>query len=112
MNTNTATKMAKYQGRRDGDAVIYLLNPPYEYSKETYNDETDDYDVQTFLASYVVVSAVPHVYTQGPETYIFPAKMSGDIFEIESYGELEGSYKGGMDHQQALSNLGEGYQIS
>jgi len=45
----------------------------------------------------------------GPETYIFPAKKSGDIFEVADWGELNGSYRGGFDHAEALK--GAGYEV-
>lgn len=37
------------------------------------------------------------------ETYIFPATAAGDFVDMV---ELEGSFKGGMDHAEALSNIG------
>lgn len=39
----------------------------------------------------------------GPETYIFPADKTG---EIVNWSELDGSFKGGLDHEQALVNAG------
>jgi len=41
-----------------------------------------------------------------PETYIFPCTIDGTITD---WGELQGSYKGGMSHAQALLNAG--YEI-
>lgn len=51
---------------------------------------------------HVVVSSVIAPYT-GPETYIFPSNAAGDVI---SYSELDGSYRGGLDHKQALENAG------
>ena len=51
--------------------------------------------------NYVIVSAV--VAYSGPETYIFP---SNELGEITDYGELEGSFRGALNHEQALKGLG------
>lgn len=51
---------------------------------------------------YIVVSATV-VPSSGPETYIFPADENG---KITDWGELPGSYRGGLDHAQALMNGG------
>lgn len=58
------------------------------------------------LPAYVVVSAVS-VPFDGPETYIFTANSEG---AITSYMELEGSFKGGLDHAEALRRAG--YEVS
>jgi hypothetical protein len=57
---------------------------------------------------YVVVSAVTLSWVglfngPGPETYIFPATRDGDITD---WIELEGSFQGDLDHEQALKNAG------
>jgi hypothetical protein len=57
------------------------------------------------IHSYVIVSAVDAMFS-GPETYIFPANEDG---QIQDYGELEGSYRGGFDHVTALE--GAGYAV-
>ena len=46
---------------------------------------------------FVVVSAIRHDWAH--ETYIFPANAAG---EITDWGELPGSYWGGMSHEEAL----------
>jgi hypothetical protein len=51
---------------------------------------------------YVIVSAAYAMFS-GPETYIFPANEKG---EVTSWGELDGSYRGGTDHARALRNAG------
>ncbi len=53
-------------------------------------------------SEYVVVSAVVALYS-GPETYIFPADETG---HITGYGELDGSYRGGLSHETALRDAG------
>lgn len=40
---------------------------------------------------------------QGPETFLFPADGKGNI---TSWGELDGSFRGAIDHEQALRNAG------
>jgi hypothetical protein len=93
---NTAKKIAPWKGRPEGDCAVYELDPPIEWK----DDET---------LQYVIVSAVPFVLVGDPETYIFPAKKCGDIFDIDDWLELEGSFRGDMDHARALRGLG--YEI-
>ena len=66
---------------------IYELDPPLEGAKT------------------VVVSA-NNVMFSGPETYIFPAAKQGDVYEITDWCELDGSYRGGLDHDEALGYAG------
>lgn len=54
---------------------------------------------------YVVVSATHAMHT-GAETFIFPADSEG---KVTDWGELEGSYRGGLSHEEALE--GAGYSI-
>lgn len=96
---NIAKKLCKYAGRPDGDAAVYELDPPVDYFEDWGSDKKSS-------TAYVVVSAVPHVLTQGPETYIFPVEKTGDVFTVVDYSELEGSFKGSMDHAKALEGLG------
>lgn len=51
---------------------------------------------------FVVVSAA-FTIDQGPETYIFPANEDGEVLK---WGELEGSFIGKMDTEQAIKNAG------
>lgn len=86
-----ARQIAVLKGWR-GDARAYTLTPP--------------------LSGYsvVIVSAAAATYT-GPETYIFGARGSAedDGWEVADWTELEGSYRGGLDHAEALSDAG--YEI-
>ena len=66
---------------------IYELDPPHEGAK-------------------VVVVSANNVMFSGPETYIFPAEKRGDVYEISDWGELDGSYRGGLDHAEALRLAG------
>ena len=74
-----------------GRARAYEVDPPMQYDDEK-------------ATSYVVVSAV--VAYSGPETLIFPAKKQGDVFDVINFGELEGSFRGALDHEAALNNAG------
>jgi hypothetical protein len=79
---------------KGGSMKLFRVSPPVNYRD---GEETN----------YLIVSAIPSAFDTGnPETYIFPANKKG---EIVSWGELEGSYRGGMSHEKAL--LGLGYEI-
>lgn len=74
----------KLSGAFCGEARLFKMEPPLEKHK------------------YVVVSAVVAEFS-GPETYIFPANKKG---EIKDWGELEGSQRGTLSHEDVLSDLG------
>ena len=78
----------------NGHASLYKLDPPLE--SISYIDDTKSYH------KYVIVSAA-NVMFSGPETYIFPATETGDIV---SWLELDGSIRGKLSHEKALSNAG------
>ena len=80
-----------------GNQKLYKLDPPM-----TVTDWDDENTIE--VHEYVVVSAT---YAFGPETYIFPADENG---EVTSYSELDGSYQGGLNHEQALNNAG--YEVT
>ena len=61
-------------------------------------------DTDLSPSGYVIVSAMA-MYS-GPETYIFPADEAG---KVTDWGELDGSYRGGLDHDAALT--GAGYTV-
>lgn len=82
-----------------GKAHLYELSEPVEFD---YDFETDTNKQET---NYVIVSATTVLYS-GPETYIFPASKEGNIL---SWQELSGSFRGALDHAQALQNAG--YQV-
>lgn len=79
-----------------GNQRLYQLKPPMKY-EDGYGE-----DAKKKTAKFVVVSAVAVMCT-GAETYIFPADKKG---KITDWGELDGSYRGGLDHEQALHNAG------
>jgi hypothetical protein len=73
-----------------GHASLYKLTPPITYDGRSIE--------------HVVVSSVGDDWVC--ETYIFEADSAG---EVKNWGELPGSYKGGVGHECAL--FGAGYQI-
>jgi hypothetical protein len=97
MVMKTATELRKLEGFEDGR--LFKLSEPVAYD---YDYDTGEYKSTT---EHVVVSAVRAMFS-GPETYIFPADESG---EVVNWCELEGSFKGGLDHQRALE--GAGYEV-
>ena len=67
------------------DGRLYKLDPPVP-------------------TEFVLVSAIQAAFDTGmPETFIFPADEDG---KVTSWGELEGSFQGGQDHEKALRGLG------
>lgn len=85
------------------EAWLYRLEPPMEVAGYDYvNDDSDKFVAITHIYEYVIVSAVVADYT-GPETYIFHADSDGKALDML---ELDGSYRGGLDHAQALANAG------
>ena len=75
-----------------GIAKLYRVSPPVRFNGQK-------------RASWIIVSGVDAMFS-GPETYIFPASAKG---EVRDWGELEGSFRGSIDHNQALRNAG--YEI-
>lgn len=51
---------------------------------------------------HVIVSAA-NALLSGPETYIFGCDKDGRVVD---WSELDGSFKGGLSHDQALRNAG------
>lgn len=90
-----------------GEARVYQVDPPMAY--RNYGAGNDDYLTEGTEArtEYVIVSAV--VAYSGPETYIFPARPSSDRpggFESINSLELPGSFRGALNHAQALDGAG------
>lgn len=71
-----------------GEAWLYELTPP-------------------FGPHQFVISSAANVLFSGPETYVFPASEAG---EVTSWSELEGSFRGGLNCDQAIRNMG--YEVS
>lgn len=53
---------------------------------------------------YVVISALDYAFDTGrPETLIFPSDKDGEPFRML---EMNGSYRGGTSHEQAIEGAG------
>lgn len=87
-NIGTAVKVKDLTGYT-GYAALYKVDPPMA--------GTD----------HVIVSATVAMFS-GPETYIFPAE-NAESERPSDWGELDGSYRGGLDHAEALA--GAGYEL-
>jgi hypothetical protein len=79
-----------------GDARLYKVTPAIRVPQ----DKT--LGTKAFKTGYLIVSAVAMFYS-GPETYIFPASEDGEVLD---WGELDGSFRGGLDHTRALAAAG------
>ena len=95
--SKTATQLKVLDGFV-GDARLYKLDPPLQEESWDDDDAPEEWE-------YVVVSAAVAMFS-GPETYIFGADKSG---KVVAWGELSGSYRGGLSHSEALS--GAGYSV-
>lgn len=95
---NTATYVGKAGGNwtPNGEARLYRLNPPVEFS-----DWDSDGEQYASITEHVTVSAVDVFGV--PETYIFPARPDGTAVSML---ELEGSARGMWDHAKALRDAG------
>jgi hypothetical protein len=82
-----ATELRKLT-KWNGDARLFRLQPPIT---------TEDGE-----SEFVVVSASIAPYS-GSETYIFAANDKGEVL---NWGELDGSFRGGLDHERALESAG------
>lgn len=71
-----------------GEGKMYRLDPPLDGNE------------------FVAVSAANVIFS-GPETYIFPCDENGNV---TSWGELEGSFRGSLDHEKAIRSAG--YEIT
>lgn len=87
----TATFIRDVKGGT-GTQRLYKVNPPVEYG---YGDTKS-------VTEYVVTSATKAMFS-GPETYIFPADADGTIVD---WSEMDGSFRGDLCHETALSNAG------
>ncbi len=81
--SKTAQRIKNLPGFR-GEACLYKCAPPLEGHE------------------YVVVSAAFAMF-DGPETYIFPADKDGEVID---WGELSGSLRGTLEHEDALQAAG------
>jgi hypothetical protein len=97
METKIATLIKDCSEHFWREAKLYRVSPPVEY-RISYSDN----DSPAKLAQYVIVSSTDVPFS-GPETYIFPSDAEGNVL---NWTELEGSYRGGLDIEKALSYAG------
>lgn len=99
-NTIIATKVRDLTGYQ-GDARLYRLSSPVEYTRYEENRETGAFEELALTTEWVVVSAA-NVMFSGPEVLIFPADEEG---VVTSWGEI-GGYRGGLSHTVAIEDTG------
>lgn len=92
MSTSKTATFIRSLSKFHSDARLYRLDPPCVYPEDWGNGET---------CEYVVVSATTVLGV--PETYIFGADENG---KVTQWLELPGSFKGALDHREALDNAG------
>jgi len=96
LQLGTATFVRKVTDWRS-DARLYRVDPPITYDNWGGGaPKTTD---------HVIVSAV--LAYSGPETYIFPAMADGEAINM---GELDGSQRGDVSHEEALEAAG--YEVA
>jgi hypothetical protein len=95
----TATKIKDLDDFR-GDASLYRLSIPL--SVDHWNEDSEEI---TKSYRYVIVSAAVAPFS-GPETFIFGSNKKGQIVD---WMELAGSFRGALDHAEALR--GAGYDL-
>jgi hypothetical protein len=79
-----------------GDARLYQLS----HSIQFHQWHGRSAEIRT--TNYVVVSAIYNRFS-GNETLIFPANSGGIVLD---WCELDGSFSGSKDHEQAIANAG------
>ena len=77
-----------------GEAKLYKLSEPIDFG---WDYESEDVEGKT---EYVVASGISNEF--GTETFIFATDQDGKVLD---WGELEGSFSGGIDHQEAIDGL-------
>lgn len=99
----TAVLVKKNLPGATGTAHLYRLDPPIEQKGWDGNVEATHEFVRV---SATIVPDYSGLGYGGPETYIFPADETGEVID---WGEMDGSYRGGLDHEEALR--GAGYEV-
>lgn len=98
MRKKTAMFLRDVSENFKGTARLYRVKP-----KAVWYEWPEDSDKRVRRTTRFIVTAATEVPYSGPETYIFPADRSG---KVKDWGELEGSYKGGLDHDEAIQRAG------
>lgn len=94
----TATQVAGPLKNFRGDARVFKLSEPHAYESEDDEKAPETYE-------HVLVSAAIVAF-EGPETYIFGAKQVDGKWRVNNWVEMDGSFKGALDHEKALQNAG------
>lgn len=89
--SRATAKMIRQLDGWTGDAALYELSKPIT-------------DRDGLKHKFVIASAT--LVLGSPETYLFPANAEGKCLD---FGELTGSYRGGLSHTKAL--LGAGFAV-
>ena len=89
-------KVATFVKQRNGtgDGRVYRVEPPIESQGQEHD--------------YVWVSAIHDQYAH--ETYILPCDADGEVIDGAWGADLDGSYRGGTDHAEALRR--GGYEVA
>lgn len=82
----------------NGHAQLFKLD---QVAKTKPYDETET----PLEFEYIIVSAAVVAFS-GPETYLFPGDENGQIL---AWGELPGSYRGGLHHMTAVTSFESDY---
>ena len=92
------------QRNGNGDGRVYRVDPPMAvHDWLAHHEESECVGTGDCAATdYVWVSAADVPFS-GPETYIFPCDSGG---KVTDWGEMDGSFKGSLDHERALLNAG------
>lgn len=99
----TATFIKDLEPRKRGTAKLYRVSPPLTQQCYCCDQVEAEYD-------YVIASALISPGAElgdRQEVLIFGADADGQML---SSGELDGSYRGGIDHEKALKNAG--YEVA
>jgi hypothetical protein len=86
----TAKIIKKFQGPK-GPMWLVKVKPPIIYEDKKITD-------------FIIVSAISCASdTLEPETYVFPSDENGTVLD---WLELDGSFRGDMDHKRAIESAG------
>lgn len=86
------------QHNGQGDGRVYRLDPPLHGSR--FDEGVGDYVKVPYEHVWVSAAVVPW---SGPETYVFGCTPEGTVLD---WVELDGSFRGGLDHVRALRDAG------
>lgn len=99
--TIKATRLGSVNPGSVAQQIHWRLSEPVGYGYEF-----DSLGVPKAMAITVFVVTSASLVFGTPETFIFPADDEGNILD---WGEMDGSYRGGLNHERAI--LGAGWSI-